>query len=113
MKATDWSSVPRPKRPLTNGPYRPKSGSRARSDRGLTVDGDRTQGSSVEIEAMLKKIHRICARRTASYGESRNILILVTEKRMGTNASNRSRGSYKSYAITSVVGYFGFVVVML
>jgi hypothetical protein len=35
---------------------RPKSGSRGRSsDSGLTVDGDRAQGSPVEIEAMLEK----------------------------------------------------------
>ena len=32
---------------------------------------------------------------------------------MSTNASGRSRGSYKSFAIINLVGYFGFVIVML
>jgi hypothetical protein len=110
MKTTDWSSVPRQKRPLTNGPYRPKSGSRARSDRGLTVDGDRTQGSSVEVKAMLEKIHRICTRQQVTVKVE---TFLFWWQRKNTNASNRSRSSYKNYVITSAVGYFGFVVVML
>jgi uncharacterized membrane protein len=67
----------------------------------------------LKLKLCWKKRHRICTCRTASYGESRNILILVAEKRMSANASNRSRDSYKNYAITSAVGYFGFVVVML
>ena len=41
------------------GRERPKSGSRGRSDSGLTVDGDRVQGSLVEIEAMLEKDIRV------------------------------------------------------
>jgi hypothetical protein len=41
--------------PVVKGIVRPKSGSRGRSDSGLTVDGDRAQGSPVEIEAMLEK----------------------------------------------------------
>ncbi len=92
---------------------RPKSGSRGRSDSGLTVDGDRAQGSPVEIEAMLEKRHRSCTCWTASYGESRNILILVVEKRMGTDASNRSREASRNFAIISFVGYLVIVAVML
>jgi hypothetical protein len=67
----------------------------------------------LKLKLCWKKRHQICTCRTASYAESRNILILVAEKRMGTNASNRSRDSYKNYAITSAVGYFGFVIIML
>lgn len=37
---------------VTKGSNRPKSGSRARSDSGLTVDGDRVQGSLVDSPGM-------------------------------------------------------------
>ena len=59
------------------------------------------------------KKHRICTYRPASCGESRNILIWVVEKRMGTDASNSSRKTYSRFAIINLVGYFGFVIVVL
>ena len=67
----------------------------------------------LKLKLCWKKRHRICTCRTASYGESRNILILVVEKRMGTDASNRSREASRNFAIISFVGYLGIVVVML
>lgn len=45
--------------------------------------------------------------------KAETFLLLVAEKRMGTNASNRSRDAYKNFAIISFVGYLGYAVVML
>jgi hypothetical protein len=79
------------------GRERPKSGSRGRSDSGLTVDGDRAQGSPVEIEAMLEKnIGFIHAGQPVTVKVER-FLFLVVEKRMGTNASNRSREASRNF----------------
>jgi len=95
------------------GRERPKSGSRGRSDSGLTVDGDRAQGSPVEIEAMLEKnIGFIHAGQPVTV-KVETFLFLVVEKRMGTNASNRSREASRNFAIISFVGYLGIVAVML